>query len=485
MKEVSLKRKELYILLILGLFLIVFLQYLLGMPGLIWLSFVIVVALIGIFLLFGSTVKWKLLSYFFFVWLLLEGIFRKWILPGYATELFFVKHLLLLGSYFYIFTKGIRISKRDYPFFGLLLTYLVWGVFEAINFRVTTDFRVQILGLITHFWFVPLVFLIPMVFDTEEKILKFFKATAYISIPICALGIVQYFSPYSSPINRYTDPDKHIAMVGDYVRITGVFPYISPYTTYLGFSLMVILYLLIIRRVGKFETLVLSAAISLGAVNVVMSGSRGAVFTLLIKASPFLVFSLKGRIKVRKRIFARLVFAIPLLIFVLLYTDIGSKALSALIERTRTFSYDVGPRLMDTYTPFKFLPEAGLIGYGIGTAYQGAEFLVNDWGDMPRAFEDEWERLVLEIGLVGFIIVMLMRIYIFFYSWKVFRTTRLYELKLIALLILLYQVPVFLGLNIVFNYFEGIIYWSLIGLLVTVSRVERNNATKGSGIYAR
>lgn len=486
MNEITAKRKELYILLPLGLFVIIFLRFFLGMQ---FAALIVFFAILIVSVLFLSTLKWRLLSYFFFSWLLLEGIFRKWIMPNYSTELFFVKHFLLLGPYFYMFTRRIKISKKHYPFLGLLLAYFAWGILEAINFRVTTDFRVQILGLITHFWFVPLIFLVPMVLDTEGKISKFFKITSYISIPVFILGVIQYYSSASSTLNMYVPSsviaDKFIAGVGGFVRITGVFSYITPYTTYLGISLMLILYLLITPGLKKFEIVILCVAISLGITNLIMTGSRAPVAVFLIQAIPFLLFSLKGRLKVRKKIFIRLALVIPVLIFVFLFTDTGKDALSAFIDRTKTFSYDVAPRLKDNFTPLKFLPDAGLAGYGIGTAYQGSMALVQDWGDMPREFEEEWERIVLELGLIGFVIVMLLRTYIFFYSWKVFKRIKSYELKLIALLVLLHQLFVFAGSNITFNYFENIIYWFLIGLLVSVSRLERNNAAKGSGISAR
>jgi hypothetical protein len=75
MSAISLKRKELYILLIIGLFLVIFVQFFLGIGGVFWVSFSVLIGLIGLFLLFGGTVKWKLLSYCFFISLLLEGVF--------------------------------------------------------------------------------------------------------------------------------------------------------------------------------------------------------------------------------------------------------------------------------------------------------------------------------------------------------------------------------------------------------------------------
>lgn len=484
--KLPLKPRELFILISISLFLIIFLMFFLEMRLLFGILLLISVAIL---IFFVSALKWRLSSYFFFSYLLLEGIFRKWILPEYSTPLFFVKHIVLVGPYFYLFTRGFKITKKDYPFLGLLLLYLIWGVLEALNFRVTTDLRVKILGLITHFWFVPLVFLIPLLLNTEERILRFFKSVGYISLPIFILGMVQYFSSPSSSINRYAPSqatgDIPIAAVGEYVRITGVFSYITPYTTYLPFVLIVILYLLLIRRLSKFEMPIFLVALSLGIINLVMTGSRGPFAFFIVQVLLFLFFSLKGRFRWRKRVFIRFALVIPILLLIMSYTDVGRKSLSALVERAQT-SGDTKSRLIGTYTSFfRFIPDANLVGYGIGTAYQGANNLVEDWKDMPRDFEAEWERIVLELGLVGFIIVLLLRFYILFYSWRVFKRIKSYELKLIALMVFLFQIPILFGANIVFNYLEGIRYWFLLGLLVSVNRLERNNAAKSISISPR
>ena len=495
MKEITLKRRELYILLPVVLSLIIFLQLVVGVGGLIQVSIASLIALPAIVLLFVGTIKWKLCFYFFFLWLLLEGIFRKWILPSnLSTPAFFVKHLILVVPYFYLFTRGLRITKRDYPFLGLLLCYLVWGLLEAFNFRATSDFRVQILGLITHFWFLPLIFLVPMVFNTEEKILKFFKAIAYLSLAIFILGVIQYFSPHGSIINQYAPndvvEDLAVATVGEYARITGVFSYIGPYNTYLGFALLVILYLVLIGKLTKLETLVFYAGLLLGVMNLIMTGSRAPVAVFIVQALIFLfiIFHFKGKVKkIKKKVLVRFAVAIPLLLFILLYTDKGNAALTALLDRAKSAG-DTSSRIVRVYTtPFDFVRPAGLIGYGIGTAYQGSNALVNDWGDMPRNFEEEWGRILLELGLVGFVIAMLIRAYTIFYSWKTFKNIKSHGLKLLALLVFIHQLPMLIGRNIVFSYIDNIIYWFLIGLLVAINRIEieRNNATKSSGISPR
>jgi hypothetical protein len=485
MRDVSLKRKELYVLLVLGLFLVVFLQFALGVGGLAVVSSVALVSLLVLLFLLAGSVRWRLLSYSFFVWLLLEGAFRKWFFPGLSSYIFFVKHMILIGPYLYILSSGIRIPKRYYPFLGLLLLYVTWGVLEAFNFRVTTDFRVQALGLITHFWFIPLIFLVPAVFDTEERIIGFFRKMVYLSLPILILGIIQYFSPPFSPINQYAPNDAAgqvgIALVGVHARITGVFSYMTPYKAYLGVLTSVIIYLLVIRRIGGLGVLILC----LGVINMIMIGSRGGVASLLINSMLFVFFylSLRGKLRVKKKVFIKYgLVVVFLLVSVISFTNIGREAALSLIERTKSASGDVIPRIVFIYSPLRFLSDAGLVGYGIGTAYQGARAFVEDWGDMPREFEAEWERILLEFGLIGFVIVVLLRVSILLYTWKVFKRIKTFELKLLALMVFIHQLPVLYGLNIVFDYMNSIIYWSLLGLLISVSRLERNNAAKGPGI---
>lgn len=491
-KAVPLTRRELYVLLILGIFLAIFLKLLIGTSGLIRISIVAAVALGGVLCLFISTVNWKFSFYCFLVSLLLEGILRRWVVPaGLSTPVFFIKHLLLVGPYFYFFTRGVRITKRDYPFLGLVLAYVVWGSFEVLNFRATSDVRVQVLGFITHFWFIPLVFLVPMVFNTEEKILKFFKLVALISIPIFILGVIQYLSSPGSIVNRYPpsalDREQGVAFVGFHVRISGIFSYITPYNTYLGLALPIILYVVLICKPTKYEAPAFYASLLLGVVNLIMTGSRGPVFIFVAQAGLFIsvMFLYTGKVRNKKKIISRLALALPALLVVLLFTDTGNEALTSLLDRTMN-SGDTMERIMRTYTPLRFLDDAGLGGYGIGTTYQGAMALVSEWGgDMPRDFEEEWGRVLLELGLIGFIVVMLIRAYALWYPWMTFLKVKSYELRLIALLIFVYQLPILMGRNIVFSYLDNIFFWFLMGLLVAVNQIERNNAAKSFGLPSR
>ena len=129
----------------------------------------------------------KISVYLFFIWLIAEGILRKWVFPSLATELFFVKYILLVVPLLYFVSNGVKISKKEYPFYILILLYLVWGFFEIANPRLTNDLRVKLLGVMIHFAFIPLVYIVPFVLNSKPKVLNVLKILVIISIPIFIL----------------------------------------------------------------------------------------------------------------------------------------------------------------------------------------------------------------------------------------------------------------------------------------------------------
>ena len=156
-------------------------------------------------------------------------------------------------------------------------------------------------------------------------------------------------------------------------------------------------------------------------------------------------------------------------------TDMGKTSVAEFRLRERETG-GVASRLVDNFTPFKYIDKAGLVGYGIGTTYQGAGRYIKDWKNMPRWYEEEPERILLEIGLMGFIIVMLLRLNIFYFSWKSFKKVKDRELKILALLLFVYQLPAVLGLyTVLFNWLQNAIYWIVVGLIVAINRIDKYN----------
>jgi len=238
---------------------------------------------VGAILFLASIKYYKQSLVIFFIWVLLEGVFRKWYLNDYATPVFFIKYVLLIGPFIRCVTSYGKITKRDYPFFVILVLYFIWGFIEFANFTLTSNVIVKALGFITHYWFISLIFLIPVFLNDEEKILRFFKILVVLSIPIFILGIIQYNSPVYSEINKYVAEGVEIAKIRDKPRITTVFSYIIPFTSFLGFTIMIILYLIVLRKHKLYFELILITAGGLSLINLFMTGSRGILFFILFK----------------------------------------------------------------------------------------------------------------------------------------------------------------------------------------------------------
>ncbi len=156
---------------------------------------------------------------FFYIWILLEGALRKWVAPGLSTPLFFGKYAIMAVLAFYFIANKEKVSRTSAPYFGMVLFYLFYCLLEQFNMDVTNTPVVGLVGLAVHLGFLPLVLILPRIINRREQIDKIFNVIIWIALPIFVLGVVQYFSPPESFINKYVTEDMGIATVGDHVHL--------------------------------------------------------------------------------------------------------------------------------------------------------------------------------------------------------------------------------------------------------------------------
>lgn len=442
------------------------------------MMFIAAVPLAVIGILIGSQ-KWKLSVYLFMIWLIIEGALRKWFLPEYSSYIFLFKYLILLCPVFHFLTYGVSIKKRDYPFYPFIILYLMWGIFELINPLVTNDIRVKLLGIMVHFAFIPLLYFVPLLLNDTDKIVRLFKAAIIISIPIFILGIYQYYSPMDSPVNKYIGEDNIIAQAAGKVRVTSVFSYISTYAAYLTVITLVIFITIVISRMKKITTIIVYISAFLAIVNAFMTGSRGVVYLILLAVIILLVLMLfLGLIKKKKNILAISALAM-VSICTILYTGYGRESMRTFTERAEKAG-SVKDRVLSSVYPANFISQAGLVGLGIGKAYQGSTSFVGDNAGILLYSEAENEKLVLEMGILGYLIFILLKFSIFIFSINTFRKARDRADKIILLSLIVYQIPIIIGMQgIIYNTLSGAIYWFCIGLIVSINRNVREFNTKG------
>ncbi|MFM5962230.1 MAG: hypothetical protein ACKOQ2_34635, partial [Dolichospermum sp.] len=74
---------------------------------------IIAIVLVAIFLLIWlSILDWKKSIFFVLVFLILEGLARKWILPQASQYIYFIKDIVLIGAYIkYFLIEKNKIKK--------------------------------------------------------------------------------------------------------------------------------------------------------------------------------------------------------------------------------------------------------------------------------------------------------------------------------------------------------------------------------------
>jgi len=445
------------------------------------LSLILLVPL-GLMLIVIGSQKWIYTVYLFLCWFIIEGVLRKWVFPDHSSHIFLFKYLILLCPMLYFIKRGVRLKKKEYPFYVLLLLYLMWGFLELLNPRISSSFELKVLGVMVHYSFIPLIYFIPFMLDSKEKIFKVLHFISIISIPIFILGIYQYFSPVDSTINKYVSDDIYIATVGDRARITSVFSYLSPYTSYLTLAMSVNFSLLLMGNNNKTSLIYLIISLSLGTLNVFMTGSRGVVYVVILIFICLMFLSIFFKLS-KKRTLINMILVIIASFSVMLFTKSGETAYDNFMHRVKSKG-EVRGRTIENILPLRYYDYSGLVGYGIGTTYQGAKRYIDDKGNMPYS-EGEYERVFVEFGFIGLIIILLLRFRLFFFSFKSFKKIKDKQLKFLVLMLVIYQIPCILGFqSVIYNSTQNAIYWMIIGIIVSINRIIKTNDSKSFSVPA-
>ncbi|HTQ79452.1 MAG TPA: hypothetical protein VMM92_05610, partial [Thermoanaerobaculia bacterium] len=219
--------------------------------------------------------------------------------------------------------------------------------------------------------------------------------------------------------------------------------------------------------------LFLYLALGMTFMGMLMTGSRGPVFTLA------LLFPLYWWLAViRERqggaTFGRLLLGIGLLAAFLAYA--GPQALGA-FEGRASESEDALSRVAAPFlSPIRLLPEVGLFGVGIGATHQTAMAVTN--GIVPYSWlhglvtEVESGKVMIELGLLGFVLIYLLRIYLILFAFQQvirLRTTFHRALAISGFLFFLAQLP---G-GVVFDVTTDVYYWFFGGLVLAAMRLDR------------
>ena len=432
-----------------------------------------------------SVRRWRTAIQLAMVLVIFEGAIRKWLLPGAQDLVYFAKDVLLLGAYVGFFKDLPRLRLRLPPlagFYGVLLLAAVLGLLQIFN-PALPNLLVGVFGFKAYFFYVPLLFIIPAAFPTDAALFQFLRRYALIAIPVGLLATAQFFSPASSPLNTYartTQENAYIATFGSstFVRVTATFPFITGYTAYLLATVILILALLGASR-WKFKgNLLMFGALAMTLLGMLMSGSRGPVLMIAVL---FPIYWWLGVIRERGGgvAFGRLLLALSLVAGVVVV--LGEDALEAFLGRSSGGAADMRSRLTSpVLSPWLLLPEAGLIGLGIGSTHQTAAALAPS--QAPYSWlrglivETESGRVMVEMGALGFVLVYFLRIYLALFALRQVLTLRTRFHRAIATASFLFSLAAIPG-GVIFDVTSDVYYWFFAGLLLLAVRLDREAVT--------
>jgi hypothetical protein len=430
------------------------------------------VALIAI--VWVSFIKWRNLVVLTFIIVIFEGVLRKWVLPQASDFIYFLKDVVLLIAYLKYFLS----SEAKYPFKKsvlniFLLVSIVFCIFQAFNPGLGSPI-IGFFGVKAYFFYIPLMWMLPSLFQSEEELYQFLRNYLLLVIPVSLLAIAQFVSPVSSPINVYAGGVAANATVGENVRVTGTFPYIVGYSVYLSFCFSILIPLLIREQAKIWRWLTVIEAFLVAGTSF-MTGARSLLlFEVLFLVGYGCILAITNPELATR---ASKQFFLPIVLFSALIPKLFNQAINAFSQRAATSdSEGFLNRAFSAFAePEQAMQFKGLDGFGTGATHQATnplrKALSLPLGETLPPSEGELGRIVLELGPVGFLLWYGLRLILIFSLWRVCMKLKSPFLRQLAFAAFLFH-AINITNQLVFNNTLAIYYWFVGGFIFLLPQLE-------------
>jgi len=390
---------------------------------------------------------WRKGLYFFLTWLLFEDFARKYL--GNNMVIYFAKDFLLLVVYIPFLAAYRRKEVTGFrpPFLVPVLLFVWFGVIQVFN-PGSTHIVYGLLGLKVYFWYVPLMLVGYALVDSEAELRRFFFVSLTLAVVIEALGITQAILGHT--FLNPTNPADEIRELSTLYRVsplsgltlyrpTSVFVSTGRFGNFLLVTWLSVFgfagYLLLRHRRGRtFAFLILAltaAAIVLGSSRgIVMWGGGSALVGSLafVWGAPWRQREVVRVLRTIQRAALGIALGIVLLFFlfpdallsrVAFYTETLSPTSSVSELQNRTWDYPVRNFL-------GAFGERWPYGYGIGTTSLGTQYVAKYFHARPvgAGVESGFGTLVVEMGIGGLLLWLVMSFAIIFSAWRVVKSLR-------------------------------------------------------------
>jgi hypothetical protein len=437
---------------------------------------------------------WRRGSIVFLVCLLFEDIVRKY--AGNNMLIAFCKDAVLLVVYLAFFVDQRRLRTRTFrpPFAIPLLLFIWFGVMQMFN-PASPSIWYGLLGLKLDLYYIPLLLVGYAYIDSEQRLRRFVLINVLLIVIIGSLGIAQAILGHTflNPQNLAEDIRDLGALYraspitgAISYRPTSVFVSAGRFADFLALAWLFTLgytgYSLLRLKQGRVFVLL---AVAVTAAAAVLSASRGVFMWSLINGTTTAAAFFWGA-PWRQRETARMLRAVfrailataaamSLLFFFFpdalasrlsLYSETLSPGSSASELGHRSWDYPV-ENFMGAFSY-----ERWPYGYGIGTSSLGVQYVVRLFHIRPlgKGVESGYGTLVIELGVVGLCLWLIMTASIIISAWRVvvkLRGSPLFPLGFVIFwyAFILFFPATFAGIQPYQDFVLNAYVWLLLGIL--------------------
>jgi hypothetical protein len=399
-------------------------------------------AVVGGAIVVGILNNWRNGVYFFLSWLLFEDFARKFL--GNNMAIYFAKDFLALVVYisFLAAVRRKEVTSFRPPFLGPVLIFVWFGVLQVFN-PASTSIWYGLMGFKLFFYYVPMVFLGYALINSEAQLRRFFTVNMVLALIIISLGIAQ--SILGPSFLNPAHPAEDIRLLSGLYRGSeaGAFAYrpnsvfvsTGRYANFITVAWLLVLgfsgYLLLRQKRGRALAFI---AIAVTATGAFLTASRGSFMYGMINAlatSVAFIWGAPWRQGEALRVFrgiqrAALGIGLGMALLFYAYPDALLSRLSIYEETlmpnsptselmNRSWDYPVRNFLgAFTYDRWPY-------GYGIGTTGLGGQYVARIFNAKPLGVgvESGYGTLVVEMGIGGLVLWLVMSLAITVSAWKV------------------------------------------------------------------
>lgn len=349
-----------------------------------------------------------------YFWLLIfEGALRKWIVPQLSAPLLIIRDPIVLLIYAQASSCGL------FPKNKWVMWTIVLGVLSLLaSLTGEGTMKVTLYGLRCNFLHLPLIFVIPEIFDYEDA-KKVGKMVLLVSLPMAALVYLQFRAPGDAWINAAAgggavgDPSGQLETAMGKIRPPGVFSFVTGMVSFTTLATAFLAHDVADRKVYP-RWLIYSAMAAL-VVSVAVSGSRSAVVGAVIVGVVLLYIAFRrGIVSMR---YVQYIAGMIVIYMVLQHVPVFKEGIEVHKERFEAGG-GIHEGLIDRFfneliTSFSACYVTPFLGMGLGLGTNAGAGLVSG----SRQFllsEGEWGRVIMESGPILGISYIVLRFGIFF-----------------------------------------------------------------------